>query len=705
MADLAKLVVRLEAQSAQLLKELDKANGKIAQFERNTGKTLSNIDKRFAKFGFGIKAAIGTFLSGVSFNAVIQATAEAEKNFTNLENAVERAGTAAGGRTAKQFADVSEQLQRVTTFADDAIQNVQGLLLRFQNIRTDRFDEATARVLDLSTALGKDLAGASTLVGKALSDPVKGLNALAKAGVGFNEQQQKIIKNLVETGRRAEAQGLILDALGKKFGGAAEEARNNFNGALQAVRNSLGDLLEVKGGLPGATASMNELARVLQDPAVKAGADALFSLIIRLAAEAANLIGKIAAGIAVIFNKTGDRVEEINNTLEFLKDNRSLGIVNFGGKSDVNPQGGFGFLTPSEIDAQIAALEREQEIILKIGAAGAEAAKQLNAMGSADVAFELPDIEVVDRVSESAEKARKKLEDAGKALTEQFQTPLEKFVATEKRLNELLDAGVISIETWASAMSRARRELEEFNAAAVHFRDPLQSSEDLSRELTRDGLKSSDNVEQIDALLEKDLDKLDKQLEKAKKKIDTFNDQALRNIQDILADGLSTALHEGIDKGAEGALEAFGNMLEKMAFQALAANIAGKIFGTPSGTGTAGSSSNIVQGEHDWLDTILGGKGGSGGIFGFLGGLFGGSRDEGGRGRRGQPVLIGRRVQPEMFVPDGPGEFFPAEQWMGRSGGGVTQNIYTSSPITPRSARQIELEAARRQRMAVARLA
>jgi hypothetical protein len=78
--------------------------------------------------------------------------------------------------------------------------------------------------------------------------------------------------------------------------------------------------------------------------------------------------------------------------------------------------------------------------------------------------------------------------------------------------------------------------------------------------------------------------------------------------------------------------------------------------------------------------------------------------DSGGRGRAGQPVLIGRRAQPEMFVPDTAGDFFPVNQWAG-GGGGVTQNIYTSSPITPRSARQIELEAARRQRTAIARLA
>jgi hypothetical protein len=581
---------------------------------------------------------------------------------------------------------------------------VQQLLLRFQNIRTDRFDEATKRVLDLSSALGKDLGSAATLVGKALSNPEKGLAALAKAGVAFSESQTKIIKNLVDTGQRAQAQGLILDELEKKFGGAAEAARNNFNGALTAVKNSLGDLLEVKGGLPGATASMNELAKVLQDPAVKAGADALFSLIIRLAAEAANLIGKIAAGISVIFNKTGDRVEEINKALDFLKSERDSiipAVVNFGGKSDVNPTGGFGIMTPSELDAQIAALEREQEVLLKIGAGGMEAAKGLNALAGARIGpppEELPDIEVIDGITEAAEKARKKLEDAGKALTENMLTGLDKFAASEKHLNELLDAGVITIETWAVAMAKARGELDEFNESLGPFRTREMVGELVNPDKLK-GLKGEDNMDAIDAQMQEWNEKLEKQLKKSEKAVDTFNDQALRNIQDILADGIGTALHDGFSKGAKGALEAFADMLEKMALQAIAADLAGKLFGTPSSTSSSGG---IVQGEAGVLSGIFGN--GGGGFFDFLGGLFGGSRDEGGRGKGGQAVLIGRRAQPEMFVPDGPGEFYPVNQWAG-GGGGVTQNIYTSAPITPRSARQTQLEAARAQRIAVARLA
>src|SRR5690606_21745382 len=123
-------------------------------------------------------------------------------------------------------------------------------------------------------------------------------------------------------------------------------------------------------------------------------------------------------------------------------------------------------------------------------------------------------------------------------------------------------------------------------------------------------------------------------------------------------------------------------MLKKMMMEALAANIAKWLFG---GEG-------------------MGSGGGAVGNWGrVLGEIFGGSRDSGGRGRRGVAYAIGTGAQPELFVPDTAGSFYPADQWMGRSQK-ITQNIYVQGRIDQRSARQLELEASRRQTAAASRL-
>lgn len=680
MADLAKLVVRLEAQSAQLITELDKANGRIARFERNATGSLDKLNKRFDRFGFGVKSIIGGLFAAVSFGKVIKATDEAVANFANLENAVERAGAAAGGRSAKDFAAFSNELQKITTESDDAIQGVQQLLLRFQAIRTDRFDEATKRVLDLSIALRKDLGSSAELVGKALADPIKGVQALAKAGVIFSQSQKDTIKQLVETGKRAEAQGLILDQLEKRFGGAAEAARGNFSGALKGVQNALGDLLEADGGLPGATESLNSLAEVLQDPQIRAGADALFSTIIRGAAGAAEFIAKIAGGLSILFTGKGNNArvnlelqiedlrEEMADALEDLEDvEGALGELGRGA-------------TRASYQAQIDDLIRLTEEMDGIGQGGLIAAERLKFTGETIRKDLIPPTE---EATIAAEELRKKLEEQGKALTDQLATPMEQYNARVAEADKLLGANAITLETWARALGAARGEISDFGKGMLEVSERFRTFDEELEDMLKAG--KGDNEDAIQKQLDEDAEKTAKKFEEVIKQSEkawsVFSDQAARNTQDILADGIFEGVTEGFDNGIKGMLDSFVEMLAKMAAQAIAADIAGKIFGIDEdgkpgggggwldkilgGLGGGGGGAGIVAGENSWMDKILGGLGG---LFGFM--------DQGGHGHAGEPVMIGRGAQPELFVPDTAGDFYP-----NASMGGKTEiNFHIAAP-------------------------
>jgi len=92
--------------------------------------------------------------------------------------------------------------------------------------------------------MGTDLKSAAVQVGTALNDPILGVSALARSGIQFSEDQKKMIKSLVDTGKHAEAQRVILKELESQFGGAAKAGAQGLGGALSQLGNAFGDMLE-----------------------------------------------------------------------------------------------------------------------------------------------------------------------------------------------------------------------------------------------------------------------------------------------------------------------------------------------------------------------------------------------------------------------------------------------------------------------------
>ncbi len=680
MTDLAKLVVRLEAETGKYAAKLDAAEKQLDKFARNTGSKLSQIDKRFQSFGNGVKGALAAFAGFVSLRAIVNASAEAAKNFALLENAVSQAGAAAGGRSARNFADVSEQLQAITTFSDDSIQSVQQLLLRFQSIDPSKFDKATKSVLNLSVALGKDAESSATLLGKALADPEKGMTALAKAGVIFSDSQKKVIKDLADTGRLTEAQGLILDELEQRFGGAAEAARNNFSGALQGLKNDFDNLLEVDKGLPGATDAINQLSKVLQDPATKAGADSLFSGIITGAAKAAEFVAKLAGGIAVLAG--GGENEQVNLDDQIRELTADLARPRRGPNAAAER---------AEIQKTIKTLTELYNLQAGLGMEGRFAARTkapgaVTAPGGPVAEDVTGQSDALTKALEKQEKAAKKLQEqfaaSGKALTESLQTPLEKYNAAVETADKLLAAHLITEDTWVRALGAARGELEGLGREtatvfadsaemAAKFDDSLQQLDESSEKLFESW---------VDADMADSIERFDEMLKPADEAVDKFLARAVENVQDVLAGGIEDSLRNGFDEGAKGMLKSFTDLIYKLVAQAAAAKLGSYLFGS-DGSGVGGGSE-------------------SGGLWGSIakiaGSLFSGTRDSGGRGSAGSIYEITPKVGSEYFVPDSAGEFITA----GQMGGGmqVNQNFNIQAPtgsVSKQTQQQVGAAAAR----------
>lgn len=199
---------------------------------------------------FGKVAAAGVLAAGAAVTAFgvasVKAFMESEDAIAQT-NAVLKSTGGVAGVTAEQVDQLASSLQKVTKFSDEEIRSGENLLLTFTKIGKDIFPQATETMLDMSAALGQDLKSSAVQLGKALQDPVLGITALRRVGVNFSDAQKDVIQNLVDTGRAAEAQKLILQELQVEFGGSAKAAGQTFAGKLEILKNSFNDVQEAVG--------------------------------------------------------------------------------------------------------------------------------------------------------------------------------------------------------------------------------------------------------------------------------------------------------------------------------------------------------------------------------------------------------------------------------------------------------------------------
>lgn len=502
-----------------------------------------------------LTGAVAGLAGGLSMGAVVAATVRQEAAMQQLEAAVRSTGGAAG-LTTQELADMAAAMQTVTTYGDEAVMEMQAVLLTFTRIGRETFPQATEAILDMATRLNMDLKSAALQVGKALNDPTTGVSALTRAGVQFSEQQKTMIERLLQTGQTAAAQQVILRELEVQFGGAARAARNTLGGALTSLRNAFGDLLEAKGGLPEAQQRLEELITLLQDPATQQAADDFASGIIRAMAAltkastaAMNALRDMrAAGREFGFAPREGTPEDWQREWEIQTGQRNpddQSGIRFPMPPRPAPAPSGGTPVATETDEERAARDKLEEELFK---KKIQWAAELEAMRADNERRETED--AMNRLRGAAREAqermaleqmvfdqRQTLLEEGAALTQQMLSPQERFNQEMERLNFLVDEGAISWETYQRASAAAQ--------------------------------------EQLDA---------------AGEKMDSFSvfaEQAARNIQGIFAD----FLFDPFDKGVDGMLKSFGDMLMRMAAQATASMVLQAVFGS-----LAGSSNSFLAG-------------------------------------------------------------------------------------------------------------
>ena len=337
-ADDLTLALRIRADVQQALagmRNMDRSLGNIDRRGKRADRTMRSMLRTVFRLGaayLSLRAGLGVVRSIVGATGEqAAALAQVERGLRNLD----RQTTLTSASLQKQAADI----QSLTTVGDELILRYQSILLTFRQIDESNFNRTIVAALDLSTALDTTAKEAALQLGKALEDPTRGLTALRRSGTVFSEEQETVIKRLVETNRLAEAQSLILAEVERQYGGSAAAARSGFGavgGAAQALNNTIGDLLENVDGAEDLRVEIEGLNTAFKDPgaqaAVRGFVDAFVSGLAAIASGAADVVaglGDIYAALSPDAETPGQRVRAFATgegalTLEDLRRDQRL---------------------------------------------------------------------------------------------------------------------------------------------------------------------------------------------------------------------------------------------------------------------------------------------------------------------------------------------------------------------------------------------
>jgi len=224
--------------------KLEGAGNKATFGLRTFDKGMTNTLKTVGKVAAGVAVAAGA----IGFK-LASAAYESQKVMAQTEAIIKATGGAANV-TATQISNLSEKLSMQIGVDDELIQKSANLLLTFKQVQNqvgegnNIFDRAVITAQDLGNVFGSADAAAMQL-GKALSDPEKGISALRRAGINFTDQQKEQIKTLVQSGDVLGAQKLILAEVESQVGGTAAATATGFD----RMRVAMGNVAEEFGAI------------------------------------------------------------------------------------------------------------------------------------------------------------------------------------------------------------------------------------------------------------------------------------------------------------------------------------------------------------------------------------------------------------------------------------------------------------------------
>jgi hypothetical protein len=227
-----EILLKAKDETGAAFKLLNQSLKNLDQNGKRTESALGDLKKQavsmaadFISFGAAVKL--------VTSSLAAQAQSEASVNKLNLALANQGKFTSA---TSKALTEYASELQRTTTFEDDATVAAMSLLASF-GMNEDQIKRTTAAAADFAAATGTDMETAVNLLGRAFAGNTQ---ALGRYGIVVDENIPK--------GEKFEA---VMKQLEQRFGGQAVAAAATYTGQMKQLSNAFGDVQESLGKLLG----------------------------------------------------------------------------------------------------------------------------------------------------------------------------------------------------------------------------------------------------------------------------------------------------------------------------------------------------------------------------------------------------------------------------------------------------------------------
>lgn len=237
------------------------ATGKLSDSLRNAGTSIAILDgplggiaSRFTSMSAIIgRTGLIVGAASVALSALTLTATKAVSAFQQLEleqatyEGVLRATGYSAGRTTDDIERLATAIRQTSLATEGQVRSASAIMLTFKNVTGEAFDESIRLSQDLAAVGFGSITSAAQMMGKALEDPILGLQAMRRVGVSFNETQKQQIQRFLETGQAARAQQVILDGVRQQVGGAGTAQGNTLAGAWNQLSEATNNWLENTG--------------------------------------------------------------------------------------------------------------------------------------------------------------------------------------------------------------------------------------------------------------------------------------------------------------------------------------------------------------------------------------------------------------------------------------------------------------------------
>lgn len=470
-----ELLVRIDATTEGLRRELSRATGAVSQFASSTDRQLGGIERRLSAFGSGLfKGLIGGFAAGAGIGALANVSESFLRVADSATLAKVRLSDALGSTGAA--ADAYERLylsaQRSATSFDASIDLFTNLTrstrsLGVESERVVAVTEGIQQVVRLAGVSAQSASAGLYQFGQAM-----------RSGKFAGDEFKSVMENLTPLAEEIAA------GLGVSLGGLRDRLKdlNESGGATEAIfkalETRLGPIREKSSAIPETlSSSLTKLGNAMTKFSdemntatsstgnVAAGINAITSAIDRLRPAFVGLANDINRGFAIMARGV-DLARTALNDLG-RAGGLELGIApagrhaGFAGSPEIGGRRP-AFVTGGSIEDTIAA-DAERRRRARTGFEGSPE------LGTRDFNLDRATL-LFDR--EKAKEDEKKRRKAGvkeetalqRELTQIYEssrTPLQKFNDEMARLNDLRDKGRLSADVYTQAVERAQVELDK----------------------------------------------------------------------------------------------------------------------------------------------------------------------------------------------------------------------------------------------------